>query len=114
MANFKLTNSEQIKVLRECIELLSDNKYNCLGLCSLIAFTLNGMCGLSIGWKDVKKYIPLFTFENAVICCKLNDVKLPERINNNSHWWSFSNKDVEIRIMFLQWLINELEKVYFI
>lgn len=105
-----LTKEEQIVILKEVLELLN-NKAVDRGLCYIIAHRIRIHLNLIDTRLIINDYIPLFTKENAI---KYGNAY---RHNYSAYWWNCpswweidSVYDYENRILFINWIISELEK----
>ena len=100
-----LGTEDQILILKKAKDFLlsernSSGGYISMGLCSQIqrAFYRSGITIPSI--SKIEKLIPIFTYENA---CKhsINTI-------TGDYWWP--KYDSISRLLFLDWMISELEK----
>ena len=89
---------EQIQVLRAVKEeVLYDIDFE--GLCFKIQYRLKRVCSIDSPVIRIKEYIPLFRRKFAIQYANAK---------NGSYWWPRENdKD---RLLFLDWMIQELEK----
>jgi hypothetical protein len=78
------------------------------GLCALLRILLSELASRTdycLGREemrgDFKILFPLFTRDNAIIHADAND-------NNDFYWWQVD--DINSRLDFLDWMINELKK----
>lgn len=95
-----LTKEEQIVILKEVLELLIKEECTA-GLCFIIRPKIKKHLKLYHVEFDIKDYIPLFTFSNAVNHANGKD---------DYYWWQAMPYDYENRILFINWIISELEK----
>jgi hypothetical protein len=56
----------------------------------------------------VSEYIPLLTIENAKIACRESYVTLPKSNFPHDAWWGY--REPKPRIIFINWMLKELEK----
>ena len=100
-----ITIETQIKALNTGLTLTKaiGNSYVCIHVNS----------GLSaLGYHkpmetDISEYIPLFTFENAIMVCRKHKLKLPVGRANSGGWWDKGVK--KPRLAFVNWMIRQLE-----
>lgn len=106
-----LSIAEQIEVLetaKEKLVALSDS-YNSRGLCyaieSVICYKYNHLSEL-VSFGSVRKVIPSFTFENAVLSGTVSDDAVPYW-----YWWptDIEKGGLTNRLNFLDFLINKLK-----
>jgi hypothetical protein len=93
----------QIEVLERVKQELECRNLECL--CELINNELEKKLEKSLFYADINKYIPLFTYENAV--------KHADALEGREcrFWWSYWREfDYENRIKFIDWIIEELKK----
>ena len=95
-----LTTQQQLEVVREAKRQFK--MHHChTGLCAQLVSVLDEKHTTRRIWHAQVCYcIPLFRRENAIRhCCA---------ITSGAYWWSTENR--EIRIIFLQWIENQLIK----
>ena len=106
-----LSIAEQIEVLKESkgkLVALSDC-YNSRGLCYaieiVICYKYNHLSEL-VSFGSVRKVIPSFTFENAVLSGTVSDDAVP-----SCFWWSteVAKGGITNRLNFLDFLIEKLK-----
>ena len=96
-----LPKETQIKILKEVLELLIKKEYND-GLCCILGEKITFYLEFSLfSSMIINDYISLFTQENAI-----------KYANGRKglYWWDFVPYDYENRIVFIKWIISELEK----
>jgi len=106
-----LTKKEQIIILKEVLEVLN-NKTDDRGLCYIIAHRIRIHLNLLVCRLFINDYISLFTKENAI---KYGNA---HKNNYSAYWWNCPDwwentsltYDYENRILFVNWMISELEK----
>jgi hypothetical protein len=103
----ELNKDVQIEILEEVKrKLQSLDERNCL--CELIIIGLQKKLEKSLFYADINKYIPLFTYENAVKHANANEKQGGIDIH---FWWSYwRGFDYENRVKFIDWMLNELKK----
>jgi len=110
-----LTRKEQIKVLKRVKEkLIRDHKHERImirGLCGYVEEEIKNITGeYCIPYYYLKKYIPLFTQENAEKHANAN-------ITDQNYWWKHSSVphdyDLVNRVLFLDWMIGKLRWKFF-
>jgi hypothetical protein len=93
-----LSNKEQIEVLENVKKRVLEERNELEGLCLYLKWELRNA---RIG-NELRRYIPLFTFENAV---KNANANMPR---SGAYWWTHRPYDIENRIKFLDWMISQL------
>lgn len=95
-----LTKKEQLEILQTVMERYETEMYSgChYGLCYYIIAEIENKHGINLMLKDITNYIPLFTAKNASHFQSRNS-------ELHNYWWKLGDVN---RIMFLQWMINEL------
>ena len=109
-----LTKKEQIIILKEVLEVLN-NKTDDRGLCYIIAHRIAHRIiiplNLLVYRLFINDYIPLFTKENAIKYGNAHKNNYSAYWWNHPDWWDTSlTYDYENRILFVNWMISELEK----
>ena len=94
---------EQIEILRTVRrDVLDDIYFECL--CFKIQYFLRKVYKVDTFTINIKNYIPLFTEDNAIKKAKAGE----NRHSANGYWWDRYN--IKDRLVFLDWMIQELEK----
>jgi hypothetical protein len=105
MEKKQLTIEEQINVLKSAkAELISGKT---LYTCNAVKWNL--IRKLKINIEDSKEcvdYIPLLTFNNALIVCRKYKLQLPKRIYA---WWDSDATGRKSRLAFVNWMIKQLQ-----
>ena len=100
----ELPKDEQIEVLRTVKEkLLAGNFERDEGLCTLIL--RSSKYNRNMGVLSLYQSYPLFTSENAIKHANADCVS-----TSLTFWWEINPYDVTNRIVFIDWIISELEK----
>jgi hypothetical protein len=87
----------------------SGSKVNIIGIRAAIAYIYGYYTDNHfIDVLSVNEIIPLFSFENAQIACRLKHEKMPKYTNNWSYWWDSSNKSS--RLAYINWMIEQLNR----
>lgn len=112
-----LSISDQIEILEEAKTRLKEEinregwkAFKCditsYGLCNVVVRIIFSKSNKSLflPMSQIKEFIPLFTLENA------REFGESLCINPLRFWWPLTKKGFQLRIEFLDWMINELEK----
>lgn len=92
-----LTKQDQIKVLEDAKLRLSSGRNR---------YLREAVYNASRKLFSQKTQIPMFTFENAKIACKVKKVKMPNE--EQPDWFDAENKIS--KFAFINWMICELKK----
>lgn len=105
-----LTIEQQIFILELSKKDLYE--YPHFGLCAIVKNNLRKTLDLSDCVEDIEiaQYIPIFTYENALLFKANKVLQYSESVSLHSHYW-WSIKDTKNRIKYLNYLIKLLKNL---
>lgn len=101
----ELKKEQQIQALEECKELVRKGTCVCDALSEKYRAIVNDG---NIFFRQLPKFFPMLTHENAIIACREKHVVLPKPyINSGMLYWERDNS--KSRIAFVNWMIQQIK-----
>lgn len=108
----KLSKEKQIEVLTKTIEFIKENEhcrgyFLCFNISEAIVEVLNMESCPFMRANEIRKYIPIFSKNNATLACRDMKLRRPTTHESGGWWGQF---EMDIRIKVIEWFINKIKE----